>query len=48
MRLPPGGVSRHHPNRLFARVINARHRYRGLLGPVRPNLDDTMRGGRKV
>jgi hypothetical protein len=23
MRLPPCGVNRHHPNRLFTRVINA-------------------------
>lgn len=47
MTLPPRGVNRHHPNRVFARVINA-HGYRGLPGPVRPNLDDTMRDGRKV
>ena len=48
MRLPPRGVNRHHPDRVFARVISARRGYRGLPGAVRPKLDDTMRGGRKV
>ena len=33
MRLAPRGVNRHHPNRLFARVINARRSDRTLTLP---------------